>query len=69
MRIFLTLLAALSLSACSSQYIMTTTDGTIIKTESEPELNSDTNMYEYEDSDGNLMTIDADKIEQVGERN
>ncbi len=57
------------LSACSSpRYLISTTNGTLIQTKGEPQLNKKTDMYEYRDMDGNKGSIKHGDVTQIVER-
>jgi hypothetical protein len=56
------------LTGCSSEYIISTTDGTMITTQGKPKLDEDSGMYKYEDSEGRSGTIKKDEVKQIMER-
>ena len=57
------------LAACASpQYIMSTTDGTMITANGKPKLDEKTGMYTYKDTEGRAHTIQKEKVTQVMER-
>lgn len=69
MRVLTVIATALLLAACgSSQYLMSTNEGKIITSYGKPDLNEDTDMYEYEDVDGKEMSISKDQVVQIIER-
>lgn len=65
---FLVTLALLALSGCSSEYIITTTDGQMLTTADKPELDEDTGMIEFEDSEGRKQQIPQAQVKQMLER-
>ncbi|MEQ1800881.1 MAG: YgdI/YgdR family lipoprotein [Gammaproteobacteria bacterium] len=57
------------LAACSSpEYIISTTDGTMIPTRGKPKLDEATGMYTYKDAEGRATSIKKDDVKQVMER-
>ena len=61
--------AVLLMAGCgSTQYIISTTDGTMIQANGKPKLNSKTGMYEYQDSEGRAASIKQDQVKQILER-
>jgi hypothetical protein len=56
------------LSACASEYLITTTTGTLIQTNGKPKLNAKTAMYEYRDLNGNDSSIKQSDVTQIVER-
>jgi len=57
------------LAACSSsEYIISTTDGTMITAHGKPKLNEETGMYKYEDSEGRDASIKKEQVKQIMER-
>ncbi|MGL5360790.1 MAG: YgdI/YgdR family lipoprotein [Shewanella sp.] len=67
-KVILLLACVLSLVACSSQYIMSTKDGKMITTDSNPKLDKTTGMYRYYDEDGREVMIKQDDVTQIIER-
>lgn len=59
---------ALATACSSSEYIISTNDGTLITTHGKPKLDEKTGMYSYEDSEGRSASISKDKVKQVMER-
>jgi uncharacterized protein YcfL len=59
---------ALALTGCSSEYIIATTDGQLISTDSKPKLDESTGMYRFEDSEGRDQFIDKNTVKQIMER-
>ncbi len=58
----------LSLSGCSSEYIITTTDGQMLTSDGKPDLDEDTGMLEFEDSEGRKQQIPQSSVKQMLER-
>ena len=57
------------LSACSSpEYIISTTDGTMIPSNGKPKLDEKTGIYTYKDAEGRAVTIKKDDVKQIMER-
>ena len=58
----------LSLAGYSSEPIIATTDGQLISTDGKPKLDSDTDMYRFEDSEGRDQQIQKSSVKQILER-
>lgn len=58
----------LGLAGCSSEYIITTTDGQMLTSDGKPELDRDTGMLEFEDSEGRKQQIPQANVKQMLER-
>lgn len=67
-QLFLAAFALLALAGCSSEYIITTTDGQMLTTSDKPELDEDTGMIEFEDSEGRKQQIPQAQVKQMLER-
>lgn len=65
---FLAAFALLALAGCASEYIITTTDGQMLTTADKPELDEDTGMIEFEDSEGRKQQIPQANVKQMLER-
>ena len=65
---FLAAAALLALTGCASEYIITTTDGQMLTTADKPELDEDTGMIEFEDSEGRKQHIPQSQVKQMLER-
>lgn len=65
---FLILLCTVGLSGCASEYIITTTDGQMLTSDGKPELDRDTGMLEFEDSEGRKQQIPQANVKQMMER-
>ncbi len=62
----LTVTASLvSLTGCSSPYVITTRDGTAIVTDGKPKLDKKAGLYKYEDSEGRDGQVTAQDVKQV----
>jgi uncharacterized protein YcfL len=62
-------LTFLLLAGCSTtQYIISTNDGTMIQANGKPTLNTKTGMYEYKDTEGRTASIKQDQVKQILER-
>lgn len=58
----------LALTGCASEYIITTTDGQMLSSHGKPELDRDTGMLEFEDSEGRVQQIPQANVRQMIER-
>ncbi|MEK1942781.1 MAG: YgdI/YgdR family lipoprotein [Pseudomonas sp.] len=58
----------LSLAGCSSEYIITTSDGQMLTSDGKPDLDEDTGMLEFEDSEGRKQQIPQSSVKQMLER-
>lgn len=58
----------LGLAGCSSEYLITTTDGQMLTSDGKPELDEDTGMIEFTDSDGRKQQIPQSSVKQMLER-
>lgn len=56
---------ALSVTACSSDYVMSTKTGDMIVTQGKPQVDSDTGLISYTDQQGNEHQINDDQIVQM----
>jgi len=65
---FLAVFCLLSLVGCSSEYIITTTDGQMLTSDGKPDLDEDTGMLEFEDSEGRMQQIPQSSVKQMLER-
>jgi len=64
----ITALCLFSLAGCSSEYIITTTDGQMLTSDDKPELDEDTGMLEFTDSEGRRQQIPQSNVRQMLER-
>lgn len=67
-KLILAACCVLSLTGCSSEYIIATTDGQLISTDGKPRLDKDTDMYRFEDSEGRDQQIQKSSVKQIIER-
>ncbi|MCT4704765.1 YgdI/YgdR family lipoprotein [Enterobacteriaceae bacterium H11S18] len=56
---------ALSVTACSSDYVMSTKTGEMIVTHGKPEVDKDTGLTRYTDQQGIERQINNDQISQM----
>ena len=61
-------LCLLGLAGCASEYIITTNDGQMLTSYGKPELDKDTGMLEFEDSEGRKQQIPQPQVRQMLER-
>ena len=64
----LLLVLSLGLTGCASEYIITTNDGQMLTSYGKPELDKDTGMLEFEDSEGRKQQIPQTQVRQMLER-
>ncbi len=62
------LVLVFGLSACASDYVMTTNTGQIIISHGKPVLDKETGMTSYVDQDGNEHQIKSDEISEMVEK-
>ena len=73
MKRFLTMIAVtvvclVGLTACSSQYVISTKDGRMLVTDSKPKLDETTGMYIFDDEEGRETMVKKDDVVQIMER-
>lgn len=61
-------LCVFSLAGCSSEYIITTSDGQMLTSDGKPQLDEDTGMIEFTDSEGRKQQIPQSNVKQMLER-
>lgn len=61
-------LCVLALAGCSSEYIISTTDGQMLTSEGKPRLDKETGMIEFTDSEGRKQLIPQSSVKQMLER-
>jgi len=61
-------LCLLSLAGCSSEYIISTTDGQMLTCDGKPRLDKGTGMLEFTDSEGRKQQIPQSSVKQMLER-
>ncbi|MCZ4060312.1 YgdI/YgdR family lipoprotein [Pantoea sp. LMR881] len=64
----LVMVAAVTLSGCSSDYVMATKDGRMIMTEGKPAIDKETGLVQYTDQAGHEMQINGDEVSTIIER-
>ncbi|MRS15845.1 YgdI/YgdR family lipoprotein [Enterobacteriaceae bacterium RIT691] len=57
--------AALTLTACSSDYVMSTKSGDMIITHGKPKIDKQTGMTSYTDQQGNERQINTNDVAQM----
>ncbi|MCA1178147.1 MULTISPECIES: YgdI/YgdR family lipoprotein [unclassified Pantoea] len=62
------MLVALTLSGCSSNYVMATKDGRMIQTDGKPSIDKETGLVQYTDGKGHVMQINGDEVSTIIER-
>ncbi|MBF7730738.1 YgdI/YgdR family lipoprotein [Pseudomonas sp. N040] len=67
-KLILAACCVLSLTACSHEYIISTTDGQLITTSSKPKLDEKTGMYRFEDGEGRDQQVEKTSVKQILER-
>lgn len=60
-------MAALSMTACSSNYVLHTNDGRTIVAEGKPKVDEDTGMIRYVDAYGHEQQINRDNLKEMVE--
>ncbi|WP_291971687.1 YgdI/YgdR family lipoprotein [Candidatus Symbiopectobacterium sp.] len=60
-------MAALSLTACSSNYVLHTNDGRTIVAEGKPKVDEDTGIISYVDAYGHEQQINRDNLKEMVE--
>lgn len=60
-------MAALSLTACSSNYVLHTNDGRTIVAEGKPKVDEDTGMIRYIDAYGHEQQLNRDNLREMVE--
>jgi len=60
--------AAVTLSGCSSDYVMATKDGQMIMTEGKPTIDKETGLVKYTDQAGHEVQINGDEVSTIIER-
>jgi len=61
-------LCVFTLAGCSSEYIISTTDGQMLTSDGKPKLDKGTGMIEFTDSEGRKQQIPQDSVKQMMER-
>ena len=60
--------AAVTLSGCSSDYVMATKNGQMIMTEGKPTIDKETGLVKYTDQSGHEVQINGDEVSTIIER-
>ncbi len=68
MQLTTVVLAGCLLAACSTPYVISTKDGTLITTSNKPQLDEETGMYSFEDEQGRKQQIRKEDVKQMIER-
>ncbi|KIC88234.1 hypothetical protein RN49_04130 [Pantoea agglomerans] len=55
----------MSLSACSSNYVISTNDGHMITTHGKPARDKETGMISYKDTDGNMHQLQQHDVKEI----
>jgi hypothetical protein len=61
-------LCLLGLAGCAHDYIIATTDGQMLSSDSKPKLDEDTGLLQYEDESGRKQQIPQTQVKQILER-
>ncbi|PHP91811.1 YgdI/YgdR family lipoprotein [Pantoea agglomerans] len=57
--------SVMSLSACSSNYVISTNDGHMITTAEKPAIDKETGMISYKDTDGNRHQLQQHDVKEI----
>lgn len=60
--------ATLCISACSSNYVISTDDGHMITTHGKPVKDKDTGLISYKDADGNTHQLHQQDVKEIVEK-
>ncbi|HEI9713527.1 TPA: YgdI/YgdR family lipoprotein [Serratia marcescens] len=58
----------LSVTACSSDYVISTNDGHMLTTHGKPVIDKDTGLISYKDSDGNIHQVHQKDVKELVEK-
>ena len=58
----------LTLTACSNDPLLRTSDGQLIESDNKPEIDDDTGMIEYEDHSGRANQLPQSDVREIKER-
>lgn len=64
----LLMFTAVTLSGCSSDYVMATKDGQMIMTKGKPTIDKETGLVKYVDQAGHEVQINGDDVSTIIER-
>lgn len=56
------------LGGCTTEYLITKNDGTVIEAYGKPKVDEKTGMMAYRDSEGRTMHMQKDEVKQIIER-
>jgi len=56
------------LGGCTTEYLITKNDGTVIEAHGKPKLDEKTGMMSYRDEEGRVMHMRRDDVRQIIER-
>lgn len=56
------------LGGCTTEYLITKYDGTVIEAYGKPKVDEKTGMMSYRDSEGRIMHMQRDEVNQIIER-
>ncbi|MFW0699698.1 YgdI/YgdR family lipoprotein [Pantoea sp. R13S299] len=57
--------SVMSITACASNYVISTNDGHIITTHGKPARDKETGMISYKDSDGNMHQLQQHDVKEI----
>lgn len=64
----LAFLCLAALTGCASEYLIVTNDGSVMTSDGKPELDKDTGMLEFEDTEGRKQQINSQTVKSIIER-
>jgi hypothetical protein len=56
------------LAGCTTEYLITKNDGTVIESHGKPKMDDSTGMLTYHDTEGRTMQMRRDEVKQIIER-
>lgn len=62
---FVMMASAMSISACSGNYVISTNDGHMIITHGKPVRDKETGMLSYKDADGNMHQLQQHDVKEM----
>lgn len=57
--------SVMSITACASNYVISTNDGHMITTHGKPARDKETGMISYKDSDGNMHQLQQHNVKEI----
>ncbi|MGJ0482632.1 YgdI/YgdR family lipoprotein [Pantoea agglomerans] len=57
--------SVMSITACASNYVISTNDGHMITTHGKPARDKETGMISYKDSDGNMHQLQQHDVKEI----